>query len=352
MRFVLAVALAAGCGRIDIDPVTTTHGYLIDERSPQIVLFDVGDDGALSERGAFAFDAQPTRMVADASGTHLFVTTSPGSVRSFGIERFTGRLDPISVQPTADVFAIATNDQTVYAGASVPESIWGFAIASDGSLAPIAGSPWSHAGIDSISVAVDPTGRWLYAGCSFDNTVYGFAITPGTGALTVIPEIAWKPNVSTPWGLFIDKTARFGFVAPDSSGPVPGFTIDSTSGLLATTPGSPFGSDGGLTIYSSFDRERGRLFMANQAQGSFTLTGYTIDSTAGSLAHVAGSPVDTSPRTAISVALSPRTNDVYVTNEHEELLQLRSDATGMTNVRTDAIPGIVAAGQFLIVETR
>jgi len=224
-----------------------------------------------------------------------------------------------------------------------------FAIGADGTLTALAGSPFALPGSDAIWVAPEPGGRWLYASTS-DDDVYGFAIDPATGALSLLPSAAWPANSSGPWVVAIEPTGRFGYIAPDTSGGVPGFTIDPATGALTTTPGSKFASGAIVAFSASIDATGRRLFLANQGAGTNTLTAYAIDPVTGALAHLPGSPVDTTPWIAFNVTASPFTDDVYVgTDDASPIWQFRATASGITPVRGIAVPGLAVGGRMVIV---
>jgi 6-phosphogluconolactonase len=66
----------------------------------------------------------------------------------------------------------------------VSNNISAYRIGADGALNPIPGSPYP-AGIEPVSIAVDPTGKFAYAANKFSHNVSGYHIDEN-GGLTPI----------------------------------------------------------------------------------------------------------------------------------------------------------------------
>src|SRR6185436_12566283 len=110
---------------------------------------------------------------------------------------------------------VARNTQFVYVanqnGVNIG-SVSAYAVALPaGALVSAPGSPFS-AGRGPVSVAIDPSVRFVYAANQEDNTLSMFGITTGTGALT---PLGLGP-VSTglvPTAVVVDPTGQFVYVA-------------------------------------------------------------------------------------------------------------------------------------------
>jgi 6-phosphogluconolactonase (cycloisomerase 2 family) len=98
------------------------------------------------------------------------------------------------------------------------------------------------------SVAIDPTGKYLYVANSGDATVSGFTITAGTGALTSIgTATATGAAASTsPTALIVDPSSQYLYVANGDDGTVSLLTIGAGGALtLVGTPLSTVSTTGG-----------------------------------------------------------------------------------------------------------
>ena len=179
---------------------------------------------------------------------------------------------------------------------NTPNGVSGYAIAPDGSLTLVPGSPFLTGG-DSVRfgliaphrTAIEPVGRFIYASNITDNTVSGFSIDAGTGALSLIPgspfALAGDPGngssiAATPDGQYL-------IVTHESSRDATVFSIGA-DGSLTLVPGSPFALGiraAGIKI--SPDGEF--LFVGAPTPRPGTVGVYSI-SPAGTLLPVAGSP--------------------------------------------------------------
>jgi 6-phosphogluconolactonase (cycloisomerase 2 family) len=95
----------------------------------------------------------------------------------------------------------------------------------------------SIAGVDpgSISLTIDPTGRFLYTAGSTSSTVSVFSIDPLTGALTGLGR---TPLTVEPRQVLTDFSGRFLWVLSfDNS--ISGFGIDARTGALTARTHQP-----------------------------------------------------------------------------------------------------------------
>jgi 6-phosphogluconolactonase (cycloisomerase 2 family) len=182
----------------------------------------------------------------------------------------------------------------------------GFAIdGTSGALTPIAGSPFSSGGPNvPAMIAIDLTGRYLYASTSFDEAflppgynIWAFTIDSGSGALTPVPgsPFATLEN-SQPDALEVDPSGRFLYVALSNAGSIAAFAIDNATGSLTPLVGSPFPTSSSQTTqtYSLTIAASGKFLFAFNSNGS-TVSGFALDPTSGTLTSVAGSPFSTNP---------------------------------------------------------
>jgi 6-phosphogluconolactonase (cycloisomerase 2 family) len=158
---------------------------------------------------ATPFAYVPTDMVLHPSGKFMYVTSYNGGagnllgqVAIYAVDPATGAVTlpgtsaatgstnatSIAVDPTGN-FAYVTNaPDLVQRGNTVSA----YTIdATTGALTPIVGSPFA-AGLDPVSVSVDPTGRFVFvvdagSNTASDGAVSAYSINTTTGALTPVP---------------------------------------------------------------------------------------------------------------------------------------------------------------------
>jgi 6-phosphogluconolactonase len=127
---------------------------------------------------------------------------------------------------------------------TVGRDVYGFAIAADGSLTPVANSP-NQTDHQPVSLAFDSSGTHLYVANQTDNSISAFTVDTTTGALT---ELA-----ASPYGILhgnhpaqIATAGHFLYVAQSGSSSVEVFAINPSTGELTEgVTGSPFGTDQG-----------------------------------------------------------------------------------------------------------
>jgi 6-phosphogluconolactonase len=179
-----------------------------------------------------------------------------------------------------------------------------------GKLQEIGGSPFTT---DSgpIAVTADPNGKFIYV-ANKNNSISAYTINATTGALS--PILGSPFPVGT--GLIsvtVDSTGKYLYVANSGDGINPGeisaYTIDSTTGALATMSGSPFSA--GIYPFLVVVDPLGRYVYAANLLGN-NISAYTINS-GGVLAPVTGSPFSAGTK-PVSVAVDPTGKFVYVAN--------------------------------------
>jgi len=108
-----------------------------------------------------------------------------------------------------------------------------------GALTQVAGSPFPVGSAPSpYSVAVDPTGQFVYVASSSGN-VSAYSINGTTGALTAVPGSPFPAGAGSV-SVTVDSTGRFVYTANSNTNNVSAFTIDETDGHLTPVAGSPF----------------------------------------------------------------------------------------------------------------
>jgi 6-phosphogluconolactonase len=241
-----------------------------------------------------------TALAIDPRGRFLYVANgNSNNVSALTIDNTTGALtaipgSPVTVGNNPIAVEIDPTGQFVYVASSEFEddgSISGFRIdATTGALTAVTGSP-SIIATGAQSIAVDPSGRFVYVPNTVSNDVSRYSIDATTGALTPgAPVTAGNGPMSIV--LTVGPTPvifrpRFAYVANLNSDTVSAFAIDAATGALTPAPGSPFAAGVG-PIAVTVDPTGRFAYVANA--GSNDISGYTIDPASGGLSPIAGSP--------------------------------------------------------------
>jgi len=85
---------------------------------------------------------------------------------------------------------------------------------------------------------VNPASSFFYA-ASAGNNLYGYAINAATGALTAMSGSPFSGGGGT-WGVVVDPTGSFLYVADATANTVSAFSINSSTGVLTAVSGSPY----------------------------------------------------------------------------------------------------------------
>jgi 6-phosphogluconolactonase len=279
-------------------------------------------------------------------GDRLYVTnTASRTIGAFAIDPSTGTLSPIG-SPFAmnagnvdgDISLAATPDgRFLFAGSEGPMNVTVFAIGSDGSLTTIGDSPF-RAGGTPAGMTVSPDGRFLAVALPDPNTLRGtvamFAIADD-GQLTPVPGSPF-PNGGlggNPGGVDIDcASARLFVGEANSSGTVVDVLTIASNGTLTPVPGSPFIEQAGVdSNFVLLDPDGGQLFVSNEANDSVTV--FDVQSN-GSLTPIPGSPfpVGNAGSGANGMAMTVAGPFLYVADFHEpEVNEVAVFRTGGTN---------------------
>lgn len=199
-----------------------------------------------------AIGSLPTFIAMDPSGKFAYVTNiNPpnANISAYTIE--TGGLLPIPGPPFPALpsYSMAVDPSGKFAYVPnfsgfilVPGSVQGYTIDStSGALTPISGSP-VPTGPNPTSIAIDPSGKFVYVANDdypLPGNVLGYTINSSTGALTPIPGSPFTAGAE-PVSVAVDPSGRFVYVANNLSNNVSGYTIDPTNGVLTPICGSPF----------------------------------------------------------------------------------------------------------------
>jgi 6-phosphogluconolactonase (cycloisomerase 2 family) len=227
--------------------------YVANNGDDALYVFSIdGASGALT-----AVDGSPLALAAASAGIALHPTAALAFVSTVaqsaagggGIHVF--NLDPTSGKPTGEI-AGSPFFPTLFGGALVMhpsgkflyDSAFGvhaYAVAPSGALTEPLGSPHPGAASDNqaIDIALDPTGRHLYASSNALGTVTAYGVD-SAGAFTDVEGFPFEAG-EMPYSVAVDPAGRFIYVGNDDAEKVSVFPLDVTTGALRVPiTGSPF----------------------------------------------------------------------------------------------------------------
>jgi Lactonase, 7-bladed beta-propeller len=144
----------------------------------------------------------------------------------------------------------------------------------------------------SIGVAADPLGKFLYVSDFENATIVAFTINRSSGLLTPIGSPVSAGSPPDAGGLAVDPGGKFLYVTLMNSSAVAGFSIDPVSGALTPIPGASVPA-GNTPVQAIVDSSGKFLYVSNLNDSLGAISGYSIDTTTGDLTPIPGSPFPT-----------------------------------------------------------
>jgi 6-phosphogluconolactonase len=240
----------------------------------------------------------------DSDAISAYSIAAGGSLRAVPGSPFKAAL-PLGIAVTPDGKYLYTADTAFSEGVSA------FSIAADGALTPIAGSPFS-ADTGAWGLAIAPNGKHLYVANSGAKDVSAYTIE-SNGSLSTVPGSPFAAG-NGPDNMAITPNGQYLYVANEESNDLSAFSI-SESGALSPVNGSPYAGESPRAISLTPDGQH--LYVTNQS--SETITAFSIVAD-GTLTPVAGSPFP-APWDQQGVAVTPDGKRLYTTSSgaHEPL---------------------------------
>jgi 6-phosphogluconolactonase len=222
------------------------------------------------------------------------------------------------------------------------------------------GAGTANGNVSNVAIACRASiSKFLYVPSTASGTVSAFAINADTGALTPVPGSPFPTAVPQLVTITADPADKFLFLAGGSpttpaSGTLAAYSVDSSSGILAST-GTTL-SYSGQPIRIAFHPSQRLLYLHTRADTVFQIYGYQYDSASGALASVNGLPIG--PRSFNPAAFNASGTHYYVADfgVPPVLLDYAVDTTsGMltlagqftTNGAAALIPTVGPSGSYL-----
>jgi 6-phosphogluconolactonase (cycloisomerase 2 family) len=277
----------------------TVSGYSIDHATG--VLTPIGTAVAPTPVcSSTAVCSNPISVGVNSTGQFLFSLNQgsaspavPASISVFSIDTTRGLLTPVAgspfpfaslIAPNPQVLAVSPNAGFLYVANGTGGTISGFSIGSNGTLAELAGSPFTvGAGATAAGITIDPKGQFLYAADSANNRVASFSISSG-GTLAGVAGSPF-PAGTTPVSVAVDSTSSFVYSANKGSNNVSAYK--ATAGVLTPLNGSPFAVLATGTIsppqpsFVTVDVTNTFVYAANSGSSNITVFGKAADGTLG-----------------------------------------------------------------------
>jgi YVTN family beta-propeller protein len=262
--------------------------------------------------------------------------------------------------------AAASAARVVYVsnGLGGSQNVSALAMAADGSLSPIPGSPFPTGGTTQEGLSITPNAQHLYVSLFGTGNVTGFNVGPG-GGLATVPGAPYATG-STPLGNTPTPDGSHLFVW--NHGNAVGVWTIAADGSLTQIAGSPFPVSAGHTnpFAGSVSPSGNFLYVPDENPNPSTVTVYSVAST-GSLSIAQTIPTGHNP---FGSAITPDGKFFYVSAPEADpgypngsiIMYAVSPATGLLTeigTRVNPAPGnhplemaITPDGRFLYVATR
>jgi 6-phosphogluconolactonase (cycloisomerase 2 family) len=254
--------------------------------------------------------------------------------------------EPIDKGQTLIQVAVDVDERFVYAVNQDAGRIRVYPIGADGTLPTTATSSISlqtaaepPVPISPITFALDPLGRFAYAGTLTDASVHVFDVDPVTGALTqTLPAFDLK---SPPAYVAVDPSGHFLYETAGAENGIRAFRIDQDTGALTELGASPFSKT--LVHAGALVLRPDGAFLFSSGNG---LSAFAVQE-GGGLKAVDGSPFTTdlsSDFFASNIAMDPLGKYVYATEflqtQHVSGFEISPESGALTPV-----PGSPVAGR-------
>jgi 6-phosphogluconolactonase len=168
------------------------------------------------------------------------------------------------------------------------------------------------------SSGVPASAGFVYSSNFGDGTLSAYSIDAASGSLTPLAPSSIAPPRAFELGeAKIDSSGKYLYVV-DTLGMIFGFAMQADGSLIAV-PGSPFAA-GRAPVSLAFDPAGRFLYVANASDG--TLSGYSLDSTTGTLTPLAKSPYSISGTDPYPNQIATTGNFLYVADNLADSIQV------------------------------
>ena len=166
--------------------------YVADSGTTQVDMFTKNSDGSLTSLGAVGTLATDSALNLTIPSWGKFLYTadrSANTITTFSISSGTGLLTRIGATGAGSTVWALTTDPAgnlLFSANQVSSNVSAYTIShTTGALNQVANSPFGTGGVNPQTIAVDPTGQFLFV-ANAAGSIAVFSIIPGTGQLTAL----------------------------------------------------------------------------------------------------------------------------------------------------------------------
>lgn len=288
----------------------------------------------------------PLATAQNASPAFLFLLENGGSptgtIRVFSVNASTGAITEVPGSPFnaglgPESLALDPTGRFLYVANNLSDDVTAFSIdPTSGALTELPGSPASIGG-ETQAIGIDPTGRFLYVFAinGPGQSLFEFTIDGVSGVLTAVPSAA-QPGVFTT-AITFDPMGNYGYLStgspdPGSSNPIVVCSIDFTTGAL-TPVGSGQPVAGGASLAAVSPNSN---FLYSVDTVTSKLDAFNVSAQGLSLAEIPQSPYPI-PLNPFSMVVHPSGNFLFVVNENQNFFNAQSPSQAVGSVSVFSI---------------
>lgn len=195
------------------------------------------------------------------------------------------------------------------------------------------------------SVAVHPSGKFVYGTDELNNRIAMFAVDGTTGVLTATTPATADTGVA-PHFIAVHPNGRFAYVANTDEDTIGVYSIDQTTGVLTEIPENRFvlPATAAIPFILAVDPKGEFAYLGSTGAGSQNVSAFAIDSGTGALTLL-GTPLSLGGQNPRGMAIHPSGRFVYVTAASNDIVS----AYAMDNNVLTFVGSVVAGDRPLSV---
>ncbi|MGC9224770.1 MAG: lactonase family protein [Terracidiphilus sp.] len=305
--------------------------YVANQGNNSVVHFAIAYRGQLTQKDSVTLPTKPVSVMVNASNTYLYVISGTNSATLTEYSLSNGAIgsvvatqqltvpgypsdtiiptginvlgagynsDTITSNGSGTALYVTAYDESAYnPGGSTtsnanPGWIFGFAVGTNGTLSPVASSPW-QAGVKPSAVTSDPTGRFVYVTDFASNDLIGYGVL-STHVLNFLLNGPFKTG-NEPTAITIDPRGIYMYVSNSLDNTVSAYTIALPTGTPSTVVNST-SSSGNVTdtdpVAIAVDPALGRFVYTANHLGN-TVSGFELNPNTGAIDSTLATPYPT-----------------------------------------------------------
>jgi uncharacterized repeat protein (TIGR02543 family) len=311
-----------------------SYAYVVNQNggsAGSVSQYTVGPNGALTPmitRTVATGGVNSQQIAVDPAGKYVYVS----NVSSNTVSQFTigsdGVLTPmstptISMGPGPGIYypwsiAVHPTGHWLYVSINQRQATYQYTIGSDGALSPMT-PPSVAGGFSPDTVALDPSGKYAYVSNGRGNDVSQYTIDQSTGALSpMVPATAPAGGTSgneNAWFVAVEPKGKYAYVTNYFDGSVSQYGINQTTGALSAMTPATVTTAGVYAAAIAVDPLGKFAYVANPAgTGSNSVLQFNISQTTGALSPMTPPTVSAGGAGAAFIAIDPTGKFAYATS--------------------------------------